>query len=139
MYLEICRKREFLFCTDNKPTAKKEYECCECGRTIKRGEKYFYFVGAWREDGSGKFFHAYKICLMCQKDWDEIIDVFYDNGNYDVLCIVYGLLDQAIQEAFDEGFLKEDSWFTRYVDDHRKIKEARRVAAQMKTYSTSLI
>ena len=138
MYWENDYDQRIQFCRDGKPTAIKEHKCYECGRTIKIGEKYLYFVGAWYRDGFGKFFRAYKICSNCKKDWDEIIDVFYNNGKYEA-CIIYGLLNEAIQDAFDEGFLKEDDWLARYLNGNNEKKEACRIVAQMKACSTPLL
>ena len=101
---------------DEKPTARKEHKCCECKRTIKKGEKYSYFFGVWYEDGYGKFTGAYKTCLECEKDWCKILGVFHERGE-DEANIVFGMLKDAIQDAFDERFLtKNDELVEKWLD-----------------------
>ena len=109
MYWKNYTESRLIFSRDEKPTAKKEHECCECGGTIKIGEKYSYFVGLWGDGyyyGYAKQFGAYKTCLECEKDWGEILEVFHENREEEA-CRVSGLLEEAIQDAFDEDFLKE--------------------------------
>lgn len=48
------------FASVKKVTARKEHQCCECDRTILKGETYEYVSGVW----SGKF-STYKTCLRC--------------------------------------------------------------------------
>jgi hypothetical protein len=42
------------------PTARQEHVCCECGGTIKPGEKYQLFSGVW--EGTGM---SFKTCAEC--------------------------------------------------------------------------
>ncbi len=108
MYWERCTESRLIFRRDEEPTARKEHKCCECGKTIKTGEKYSYFVGLWGDDyyyGCGDQFNTFKTCLECEKDWGEILTVFHENREEEA-CRVFGLLKEAIQDAFDAGFLK---------------------------------
>jgi len=53
--------------TEQYPVARKEHRCCECGGTIKPGEKYKLFSGVWNGRGA-----SYKTCMTCQavrKEW----------------------------------------------------------------------
>jgi len=154
MYWENYVEQRRLFSREEEPTAKKEHECCECERKIKIGEKYSYFVGGWYEGYYGNFFHAYKTCLECEKDWDEILEVFSKNGEYEACC-VFGLLSEAIQDAFDEGFLEEDDRLVKewlgiepevpeadvenLSPEERDDHERREAAAQMMVHSAPLL
>ena len=53
------------------PKARVEHTCCECGRTIGRGEKYERVTGIW--DGSAS---SYTTCLLCSevRDWANARD-----------------------------------------------------------------
>ena len=42
------------------PVARKEHVCCECGETIKSGQKYSRDKGLW--DG---VFLVFKTCMTC--------------------------------------------------------------------------
>ncbi|MBQ7607926.1 MAG: hypothetical protein IJU76_08150 [Desulfovibrionaceae bacterium] len=48
------------FCKAEMHTARKEHHCYECGRIIKKGEKYEYARGVWEGD-----FSTNKTCLDC--------------------------------------------------------------------------
>ncbi len=48
------------FCSELYPTAAKEHECGECGKTIEVGEKYEKTTGCW--EGT---FNTHKTCLDC--------------------------------------------------------------------------
>lgn len=45
--------------------AKKLHSCCECGRTIKKGEKYQYVCGGW-DDAKVSTFKTCKYCVVAQ-------------------------------------------------------------------------
>jgi len=59
------------FYTDKRPVARKVHKCCECGGTIKPGEKYEYVTAKW-----GGAISTYKTCLDCL----SIRKVFFCNG-----------------------------------------------------------
>ena len=105
-----------VFFKKKEPKAKKEHECCECGKIIPVGAKYLYFVGKWYDPFQGEYtFEDYKMCLSCNKDWGTVISVFHQNGEKDA-GMVFGRLKLAIEDTFEEGFLKEDDplfqrWF----------------------------
>lgn len=108
-----------------EPVARKEHKCCECGKTIKRGEKYSYFVVVWADYCHNcKDFGAYKTCLECEKDWDDVLQVFHNNKEPDA-CRVFEALREAIQDAFDEGFLSEnDKLVKKWLDvENLSLKE----------------
>jgi len=46
--------------------AAKEHRCCECGATIKVGERHQYVTGKW--DG---FWDAYRTCMPCKAVRDD--------------------------------------------------------------------
>jgi len=108
MYWEDCEGQRSLVYRDKERTAKKEHECCECRASIKVGEKYLYSFGVWKDyHDSYPYARSYKTCLGCKKDWSEILEVFHENGEDDA-NIVFGSLSEAIQDAFDAGFLEEE-------------------------------
>jgi len=143
-----------VFHIEKTPTAKKEHKCCECKGTIKPGEKYSYFFGVWDEYGSGKYAIADKTCLECEKDWGEVLDAFHNNGEEDAIHI-FGMLKEAIQDAFDAGFLEEsDRLVKEWLDieaeesevdaeslssEERDNRERQEAVAQMRVNSTPLL
>lgn len=48
------------FSSSKHPKARKDHACGECGRTITKGETYWFFVGSY--DGS---FSTHKTCEHC--------------------------------------------------------------------------
>jgi len=54
--------------TNKIAKARKDYKCYECSRTIRKGEKYWYFAGHW-QDGWQNFKH----CLRCKNLYDLAI------------------------------------------------------------------
>lgn len=42
--------------------ARRAHVCCECGETIKPGDRYEYAAGCWDGDWS-----AFKTCLPCMR------------------------------------------------------------------------
>ncbi len=149
MYLECCPDQDLIYSRDEYPTARKEHKCYECGRIIKIGEKYLRFVGLW-DDCPDNIFLAFKTCLECKKDWDEVLEVFHRNGEEDA-CRVFGSLSEAIQEAFNEGFLTlRDRLIEKWLDtsklspDERenhgsKEAESKKAVAQMRIHSRPLL
>ena len=55
------------------PTARKEHKCCECGRTIRIGDRYEMFKGIW-EGKAGRF----KTCKPCADLRGELAKMDYD-------------------------------------------------------------
>jgi len=143
MYWEHCVESSLIFSRNPKPIAKKEHECCECGRTIKIGEKYSYFVGCWNDYyyNCGNQFGAYKTCLECEKDWDEILKVFHENNEREA-CHIFGLLQEAIQDAFSVGYLKVDDLLVQKwlnIPEERAISEKEMAISQMRIHSRPLL
>lgn len=64
---------------ESKRKAKKQYTCCECDRTIPKGESYFMLQGLW--DGQWR---NYKQCVDCHeignKYQDEIRECYPISG-----------------------------------------------------------
>lgn len=52
---------------ESRPKARKAHHCNECGRTIKRGERYEHVYGVW-QDGPGVF----NTCVYCLAVRDTI-------------------------------------------------------------------
>ena len=118
MYWLGCEEYDPEFFREKKQRARKEHECCECGKKIQAGIEYFYNVGKWYGSLKGEFlFQTHKTCLSCDKDWKEVIAVFYRNREYNV-CIIFGGLKEAIESALEYNFLREDGslalkWFPK--------------------------
>lgn len=49
---------------ETHPAARKQYKCCECGKAITKGERYWkvesLFDGAWERHST---------CLVCEAHW----------------------------------------------------------------------
>ena len=90
---------------DSWQSARKEYQCCECGHTIKTGEQY------WRNfqiyDGMASTFHR---CERCADLADAMRDLGY--------CDYLGGLFEAYQEWLDmEAKLDENGEYIRDPSD----------------------
>ncbi len=108
MYWEGNYDQNCGFLDERNPKAKKEHTCCECKEKISIGTEYLYIVGLWRDERNyRRYFKAYKMCLNCDADWRKVLAIFHDNGKEDA-CIVYTLLEEAVEDAFDEGFIASD-------------------------------
>jgi len=79
-------------------SAKTFHKCLECGRTILKGESYYYACGVWENK-----FHAYKTCVDCESVirsffcsgyligniWDDLrTHIWETNGEVSEDCIV---------------------------------------------------
>jgi len=71
--------------------AAKQHKCCECGKTIEKGEQYQYSSGIW--DGRPA---SYKQCANC----------------YSVMCAVASSVYDS-EEGASFGDLRE--WFYNFV------------------------
>ena len=91
------------FWIDEERTARKEHVCCECNQRIPKGSRYFHIAGKWDNR-----FDAFDICLDCQEDWEEVLNMFRGIGEDDAI-IVYGLLREAVEDAFEADIIGEDS------------------------------
>lgn len=91
------------FCHDSTPRAKKEYKCCECGRTISIGEKYGKARGVWNGE-----FQTFKTCEHCLIARDWIQD---ECGSF-----IYGMLAEDLREHKQNSYADEaDLKLRRYV------------------------
>lgn len=151
MYWDCCEESTGTFCKHKEQIARKKHRCCECEKTIQIGERYSYFSGLWiRYDGSTHF-GAFKTCFKCEKDWDEILDVFCKNGEIKAIR-VFSFLKKAIKEAFDWDFLTEnDRLVQEYLgifpeadvkepsSEERETWEKQEAFVRMKSFSQPLI
>jgi len=153
MYWENCTERVVLESKCNtRPIARKEHRCCECGKTIKKGERYSYLGGLCRDEYYySQCFAMFKTCLKCEKVWDEILKILHDNRNTDAIR-VYGLLEEAIEYAYDMGYLtEEDPLVNEWLDiwpeetlkdlslEEKEIHEKKEAFVQMVAYSVPLL
>jgi hypothetical protein len=69
--------------------ASKEHKCCECYRTIKKGEYYDYVFGVWEGDAM-----TFKTCEQC----DDLRASLEELG----FCIDFENLKEAHQEYISE-------------------------------------
>jgi len=67
------------------PRAAKEHQCCECGETIKKGEKHEVVKGKWEGH-----FTQYRTCMACKNVRDNMMSCGW----------AYGELWSDIEEAF---------------------------------------
>ena len=86
--------------------ARKEHECGECSGEIKRGELYWYIEGKCDYD-----FYIFKMCSGCYIDWKLVEDIYYENRESSL--IIYGMIGEAVEEAFDLDFLYKDDSLIR--------------------------
>lgn len=61
---------------DSYPVARRPHRCCECGKTIHRGEQYERTKGCW--DGS---WSTYKTCIGCANLRDDLCSGGWEYGN----------------------------------------------------------
>jgi len=76
-------------------TARKEHTCCECGETIKPGDKYENASGLW--EGSWDHYKTCEICLRIRSD---------------VCCDgwLFGQLREAVWDAFGLDYVTGRTW-----------------------------
>lgn len=78
-------------CRVERRRARRDYRCCECRRTIARGQRHEYVWGVW--DGEPD---SYRTCLGCAAARDHIADA----DGY-----IYGQLRESIGE-----WLRDRGW-----------------------------
>lgn len=87
-------------------TARKDHECCECKKTIKKGQRYQRFDGFWdsweKDIQSG--YESYKTCLECELNWREILELLGEESSH-----VFSQLEETIKDAFNNGLLNRKS------------------------------
>lgn len=77
--------------SEHHPVARKEHRCSECGRVIKRGEKYL--VEGYLFDGEKK---THKTCAHCEvvRSW-----LIHECNGF-----IYGGIAEDIHEHAQEGY-----------------------------------
>ena len=91
----------------DSPRARKKHTCCEHeDGKIAIGQEYISIVGIWEDQNGyrGRHRNTVKLCLDCQEDWDTVLKIFHDNGEWDA-NIVYGELKEAVWDALGCGFI----------------------------------
>lgn len=150
MYWENVRSRLVLQSKCNtRPVARKNHECCECGKEIYKGEEYSYFGGVWYDDWSyERCFAMYKTCLRCEEAWDYLLKIFDHHGESDAVRVYGGALREAIKDAYEEEYLTENDplvnewlgiWPEDFSPEEKEACERKRTVSQMKTYSAPLL
>lgn len=79
------------FYSEEFPTARKTYKCCECHQDIKPGQKYHRAHGKW--DGR---WETYRTCMPCYN-----IREHYCPGGY-----IFTMLRDTIRECLDFDYLR---------------------------------
>ena len=69
--------------------ASKDHKCCECGRTISKGEVYNYIFGVWEGDAM-----TFKTCEECNDLRDSLEAMGF--------CFSFGDLKASHQEYISE-------------------------------------
>lgn len=78
--------------------AAKEHRCCECGKTIEKGEQYQYSSGIWDNRP-----YSYKQCLNCH----EIMVAATIDADYCDEGPSFGMLRDWFREFQCVGFTGE--------------------------------
>jgi hypothetical protein len=73
-------------CTEKIVVARRDHVCCECGETIKKGEKYERVKGLWDGD-----WDTYCTCIICSKIRDDYCSTW-----------VYGELWEQMRYCFGD-------------------------------------
>jgi hypothetical protein len=79
------------FWNTSDPIARKEHQCCECGTTIRPGQKYERTSGLWDGD-----FCTFKICQNCKRIRESLMAL---PGKRD--CYEFGGLYEDMRNFFD--------------------------------------
>ena len=78
------------FISETWPRARKAYKCCECGETIKVGEKHQSITGKW--DGE---ILTYRTCEICAKIRDDFCR-----------CAPFTYLREEFMNCYDFDYLE---------------------------------
>jgi len=97
----LCDDTRPEFLNTRTPVARKEHKCDECQRCIPVGTRYVYRSGKTEEE-----FWQSRLCVQCDNDWNEIEDVFYQNGDEPCHCI--GDIAENVAEAHEMGWIEDD-------------------------------
>ena len=106
MYWEDHENQKVHLHREKMRKTRKEYKCCECRGKIEISEPYWYIDGKWDHS-----FGYQRFCLGCYIDWDLIVDIYDKNGEF--ACVIYGMLADAVEEAFLFNWIQEDNSFIR--------------------------
>ncbi len=141
----FCRGSEddrVIFWREKRRTARKEHICVECNEKIPPGSRYLDFARGFIDAWNIKQFVAWKVCPRCEEDWNEILRVFRDNFETEVF-IVYGALEEAINEAFGKGYLtKDDPLAQAWLDIENtaeEVSEAQLALSRIRQFSAPLL
>ena len=111
------------FHTSVKRKAIKNHRCCECGRTINRGETYEYVSGKW-----DSYIGTYKTCGDClsirntffcdgwlyegmtEALWEHLLEMRFGEISEDCIAeltpggqaLVCGMIEEIWKDYFDE-------------------------------------
>jgi len=106
-------------------TARKQYECCECGNAINSGDEYEYTKGLW--DGEWMASKTCRICAAVRRDFCH--------------SYIFGELWESMRETHGLGFDSIDlpdrdtPWDVPDLEWAARIKaEIERKAAQKRTW-----
>lgn len=89
--------------------ARKEHVCRECKEIILKGELYEYYAGKQHDERPWEA----KLCIQCDQDWKEIIDVESDFSDEARVC--FGELEERVQNAFRDGLINGHPLVNRWV------------------------
>lgn len=81
-------------CREATHKAAKEHHCCECGKTIQRGETYQRVEGCWDGEWS-----TFKTCQPCAEKRQEVISLALDKGYSDDEMPAFGELHEYAEEV----------------------------------------
>ena len=91
--------------------ARKEHKCCECGKTIEKGEQYQYSSGIWSGEPQ-----EYKQCESCNRLMKKAHTYAEEHG-HDIPCF------RDLREWFS-GFICKDWKGWKFVTDMAKDLDA---------------
>lgn len=83
------------FTYEERRTSRKERQCGECKAVISVGTRYLRLIGK----DSDREFWSFVMCLDCNDLWDELYEVYAENG--EKFCECLGKLQELCHEALD--------------------------------------